>query len=121
MKPVIRSFFSSDVSDLVSWEPNTLASVYFPLELVIGIPDKDGGDIFEVLVATPEALRVHPELGRCFSGQHILIVMEYDWSMIYSKLEELVSACEGVSWYDIALSLAKTFHWEFEDYQELDA
>ncbi len=89
MIPIIKNVFSSDVKDWVSWKPDTLSDVDFPLELTIGPSGQVGGENFEVLISTPEALRAHPELGYCFSGQHILIVMSYDWTLIYSKLEEL--------------------------------
>lgn len=108
--------FSSDVADLTTWEPRDLASVYFPLELTIGIQQQMGGDLFQIQVATPEAIRTHLEEEFCFPARHMLIVMSYDWQRISRKVVELVDKCEGDEWHEIARQLSKNFYWEFEGY-----
>ena len=118
MKAVITEVYSSDVVDFITWSPDSLEEVYFPLDLTISLPGDIGGEVFEIMVVTPEALRSHTELGFCFPGRHYLIVSNYDWNKILSAVQELVDQCEGDSWQDIVELLRRYFYWEYEDHQE---
>lgn len=91
MQAVIKSISSSDVVNLESWKPKRLEDIYFPLELTIGLPDQEGGELFQILVTSPEAIRTHqdPDLGDIFFARHYMIVFEYVWAEILAKLVQL--------------------------------
>jgi hypothetical protein len=140
LRPYIADYHSADVSDLASWSPDSLADIYFGLELSIGIAREEGADLFQVLVATPEALRKYSSytphmlgrpceatrdferanphlLGRYFPARNMLVVMDYSWPDIRSVLEGIVDSCAGDSWDEIASKLSRYFHWEYEDHR----
>ncbi|MCG8347040.1 MAG: Imm8 family immunity protein [Chloroflexales bacterium] len=119
MKPIIKQYDATDVpGDVAQWTPARLEEVYFPLTLTIGEETTPGGDLFSIMIATPEAIRAHATLGPCFFARHWLIVREYRWERIMAVIQERLAACEAETWDAMVLRLARSFHWEFEDYQE---
>ena len=58
LKPTVKGYYSSDVENLSTWIPASLEDVYYPMEMSIGIRDEKQADIFQVVVATPEAIRL---------------------------------------------------------------
>ncbi len=117
MKPEIKEIFSADVADLAAWAPNYLEDIYVGLQLMIGPAGEPGADMFQLLVATPQALRAHRLPGSRPSYQYCLVVHDYDWPEIRSKIEQIVAGCEGNDWLAIAEKLARHFRWEFQDYK----
>lgn len=63
MSILIKEISSSDIDDLEHWQPRDLADIYFPLGLILGQEGHPGGDLFYVLVASPEAFRARSYLG----------------------------------------------------------
>jgi len=57
MKLEIRNFSSMDIANLWDWEPSSLEEVCFHLELEIGEKGSKGGQLFQLVVATPEGLK----------------------------------------------------------------
>lgn len=117
VKPIIKGYYSSDVENLSTWTPTSLEDVYYPLELSIGIAGDDRSDVFQVLVATPEAIRSRLfGKTRCLIGRHILLVTGHDWPSIAKYCASLVETCTEDNWEDAARRLSHFFCWEFEDY-----
>jgi hypothetical protein len=114
--PEIKGFFSSDVGDLSTLRAERAEDVYFPLDLSIGPKGDRMVQLFEVLVATPEALRKRAGNRPYVLGRHHLIVMEYDWPKIQNYLRGLVQSCASNTWEEVAARLSRHFHWEYEDY-----
>ena len=113
----IRSIGSPDV-ELHSWEPTTNAEVYFLVEMEIGEAGVDGADLFQVVVATPEALRAKSKIGmNTIRDRSTLVVSNYDWQEIEKSLETIVLKCESENWATSTLSLQRYFKWEYEDYK----
>lgn len=116
IQPEIKDYFSSDIVDLATWKPASLESLHFGLELSIGSPGGDAADLFQIVIASPEALRRQLGTIRIVSGRHHLIVSSYDWPEIQRYLEELVSKCAAPTWPEAAAKLSRHFDWEYEDY-----
>lgn len=116
LQPEIKGYFSTDILDLATWKPASLASLHFGLDIFIGSPGGDAADQFQIVIATPEALRRDLETTRFISGRHYLIVSSYDWPEIQRYLEELVSKCAAPTWPEAATKLSRHFFWEYEDY-----
>ena len=116
VKPHIHGYYSSDVDDLSTFQGGEREDIYFPLDVYIGSTEKGGADVFQIQIASPEAMRSRFEEQICVSGRHHLIVMDYDWKSIRSFLEELIASCESDNWDKVTEKLARYFHWESEDY-----
>jgi hypothetical protein len=114
--PGLQGFFSSDVENLNGFRPSSLADIYFPLELSIGVKGEKAADLFQILVTSPEALRKRAKTNIYGPGRHCLIVFEYDWPAIKAYLEELVLKCAADTWEEVTQKLSRYFHWEYEDY-----
>jgi hypothetical protein len=117
MRPILKGLFSADVADLDSWQPASLEAVHVAVELEIGVPDEPGADLFQVVIATREALCTRKHRGCCSPDSHHLIVRSYNWRQILQTIEELIAQCEGADWDDCAGQLARYFNWEFEDHR----
>jgi hypothetical protein len=117
LKPIIKGYYCSDVESLSTWTPASLENVYYPLELSIGIEGDDRSDIFQVLVATPEAIRSRfSGKTKCLIGRYIILVAEHDWPSITKYCASLVETCTEDTWEKVASRLACFFRWEFEGY-----
>jgi hypothetical protein len=57
VKLYVAHISSTDVKNLPRWKPKSPEEVYFPLHIEIGEKGQVGTYCFQVLVATPEALR----------------------------------------------------------------
>jgi hypothetical protein len=96
-----------------------MEDVYYPLELTIGIKGDKRGDVFQVLVATPEAIRSRfSSTKKCLTGRHVLLVTEHDWPSITKYCESIVGQCADETWEKVAVCLSRFFRWEFEDYTQ---
>jgi hypothetical protein len=120
IQPIVKGYFSSDVENLATWNPTSPQDVYYPLELSIGTEGEDRADIFQVVVATPEAIRSRlMAKAKCVVGRHILLVAEQDWPSIKRFCESIVEKCADDTWPKVCSRLARSFRWEFEDYVEV--
>ena len=111
----IKQWHSSDVDDLTRWRPATREEVYFPLELNIGERGDPASDIFDVLIATPEALRERART-LVLAERAILLVGDYHWPEIERAIQEIVQHCAAPTWTEAVLRLQLYFRWEYEDY-----
>src|SRR4051812_36485258 len=55
----IRGMRSSDVASLQTWQPSSLADVFYPLELDLCEPGSVGSEVFVAVICTPESLKKH--------------------------------------------------------------
>jgi hypothetical protein len=113
----IRSIGSPDI-ELYSWEPTTNADVIFLVEMEIGEAGVVGADLFQVVVATPEALRANSKTTtNIIRERSTLVVSNYDWQETQKTIESIVRKCEAENWIISTLNLQRYFKWEYEDYQ----
>jgi hypothetical protein len=121
LKPIIKGYYSSDGENLSTWTPACLENVYYALELSIGIEGDDRSDIFQVVVATPEAMRSRfSGKTKCLVGRHMLLVVGHDWPAIANCCASLVETCTEDTWEKVASRLTHFFRWGFEDYTQLE-
>lgn len=113
----IRSIGSPDV-EFYSWEPTTNADIFFLVEMEIGEAGVEGADLFQVIVATPEALRAKSKVGAIVIRERsTLVVSNYAWREINKSLEDIVRKCESETWAISTSNLQRYFSWEYEDYK----
>jgi hypothetical protein len=110
MRAEIKGIFCSDRRDFETWQPDRLQDIYLGLELSIGLTGGEAADLFQVVVATPQAVRGKPERRRA----RLLIVEQYNWPKIRATLQQWVRECEGQTWDEIVTCLRQRFDWEYE-------
>lgn len=115
MRATVRSI-SCDEWSLESFAPADPTCFTLALRIRVGIMGAAGADDFECQVCTPEWLKqavAEPRWGR-----HMLIVREYNWTLIEDAIASYVANCEGSDWNTLAGKVARVLSWEFEDYAE---
>lgn len=118
MRPKLISFFSTDVDACLSkYYPSEPDNFGFLARLIVGEEKTEGGDIFDVMICTPQWLMSNFQESDIIIGRHYLIVFEYNYQRIYSRLKKLIENIHGDNWEEIALKIGRIGHWEFEDYQ----
>lgn len=110
----ILGYTSTDVRDLAVWEPQSLDEVYFPLHIEIGQSGMEGGALFQVLIATPEALRRFGDLHGQISDRNLLVCLQYDWPALDRRIRRIVAGCQKDTWHESIQSLQRFFEWEHE-------
>lgn len=107
---------NSPIIDLDSYFPDDYENFSLWIELKVGPNDSIDADDYRVLVCTPNWLHQNVKDPRW--GRHMLIVREYDRSVIETCIYDYIAKCVGEKWSDIAEKIARNLSWEFEDYQE---
>lgn len=116
MRAEIKALYSLDVHDLEGYSPVVPDSFSLNLRLIVGPYREAGEESFDVQVCTPKWLMQNFGCEEVIVGRHLLIVFEYNFARIKSKIEKFVTQCAGKSWEEVALKVARLGYWEFEDY-----
>jgi hypothetical protein len=122
MRIELKHIHSPDV-DVDEWQPES-NSVWFLLELDIGPVGKEGADIFQVMVGTPEGLRklATADARGVLSNRAAIILHEFSWTALRGAIAAILRECDSSDWKESVLRLQRFFEWEYEDYvQESDA
>ena len=90
-------------------------SVYFLLELEIGVVRDPRGDIFQVLIATPDGLRQNATR-EVITDRSTIIFAEFSLSILRKEIDTILKRCSGKSWEESVIKLQRYFRWEYEDY-----
>ena len=113
----IRSIDSPDVGNLWAWQPQSNEEVIFLIEMEIGEKNTVGADLFQVVIATPEALLLQSSKKfKIIQNRSTIIISKYEWRSIYNGLIEVVKHCESSTWIESVTLLQRFFIWEYEDY-----
>lgn len=89
------------------------------IDLDIGTDDSDAADIFSVRICSPKWI-----LHNCFQNQRVkwgagmMIMNEFNHSVIKSEIEKILKECSKETWEKSLTYLLRFFSWEFEDYQQ---
>jgi hypothetical protein len=115
----IRALDSPDVDGAIeAARPRSNEEVHYLLTLTIGVVGEDGADLFNVVIATPEALRCRAVDNRgILADRATIIVREFDWPTIRSHLEAILRKCDAPTMSEATQRLHRYFHWEYEDYK----
>lgn len=114
----IKDIVSSDVTNVWEWHPKNLEEIYFVLEMEIGYKNRDSADVFQVVVATPEAIRSRQKhLPSYIPGREYFIVLSYSWENLEKELTKIVESCSCEIWEECVKKLTKYFLWEYEDHE----
>ena len=115
LKLEMRNFCSADVDDPSVWEPAPDDEVFFQLEFEVAEIGRRGGNVFQATVATPEGLRWFADKFESpFPDRGLLVMDEYSWSSLNSRLESILVHCAGATWQESVDCLRLYFLWEYE-------
>lgn len=118
MKPKLKEMYSLQLSEsLENFWPDEESNFGISIRLMIGPENSVGSESFDIFVCTPDWIKHQYAEDRCVWGRHMLIVMEYDLTLIRKEVESYISRCTGKDWKAIAKKLNGMGAWEFEDYQ----
>lgn len=110
----VKDYWSPDIYNPWAWNPEN-NSVFYLLEMTIGITGENKGDIYSVIVATPEGiLDLNKAIIKKAELYKILLIYKYDWNQIRNIIDEKLASIhpnEGLQAYD---KLANMFYWEYE-------
>jgi len=100
----------------LSWEefenytPVDPFDAYGWFHVTVGAGETDGGNDFQICVATPKAVGPAQHAGSV-SG---LIIGRFDAGTIKAALTEKISSIQGHTWEEIVDQLRTFMHWEYE-------
>jgi hypothetical protein len=119
MKAKLKNIYSTDIDvQLSDYRPAYQDNFGFLARLIIGEEKMGGEESFDVLICTPQWLISNHNTTDIIIGRHHLIVFEYNYERIYSKLKSLIEGIELSTWNEIGLIVGRIGKWEFEDYKE---
>jgi len=117
VKAELKRIHSPDVYTLENFEPNEADKFGILLQLMVGPVNTEGEESFDLMVCTPKWLSDNYGKTDIVFGRHYLIVFEYDYDAIYSKLKSIIESIDADNWEDLGLLIGRIAKWEFEDYQ----
>ena len=111
MKAVLKAFDCVDHDPIDAWRPKNSEVVDYWLCLHIGPAEKEGADLFYVRVLSGST-------GYASADGKMIVVSDYSWTAVLSRIEEIVSKSDGDNWNAVAKKLSEHFDWEFDGYVE---
>jgi hypothetical protein len=118
VRAVLRELHSPDVYDLRTYRPPDPTRFSLLVEIWAGPDHDDSFESFDVRVCSPAIIAEKAERKAVQSLRHYVLVAEYDYDRLEAFVRSYCARCEGDSWREIAVQLARLGHWEFEDYND---
>lgn len=110
--PEIKDYWSEEIENLVSWEPDDPEYIDIWFTVTIGEKGNEAADDFKVHLVTQK------QLARIKDKKYLLVIPYYEsWSKVTHKLELMVEECKDINWLGMSLQLEKLFLWEYHDYK----
>jgi len=115
--PELRRLHSPDLLDLEHSFPSDPENFCILVQAMIGPRGGEGEESFDFIVCTPKWLIKKIPANGYLLGRHYLIVLHYEYAVVFDAISKLCGRTHGSSWHDAAQRLARFGGWEFEDYQ----
>ena len=122
MRADLRGLDTADApgGDLRAYQPGDAAHFALAITASIGATGETGAELFQFTVCSPSWLAEDP-LPKGFAFlRHTLVVERWDPDIVERAMRDLCLRTEGDNWNEIAVSLSRFGHWEFEDYRPHD-
>jgi hypothetical protein len=110
MEADLRAIEANDIPDWPNWSAADASNALQWFTLTIGPPGDVGADLFQVVVATPTAIRQRREKGR-FVG---LVVDRFEPKLVETAIREFVASCKALTWSGVLDLLRTRMQWEYE-------
>lgn len=119
MKAILKDFYSTDIDvPLLDYIPPFPDNFGLLARLIVREEKMGGEESFDIIICTPQWLISNYKKSDIIIGRHYLIVFEYNYQRIYSKLKSLIEEIEEENWDEIGLKIGRLGKWEFEDYKQ---
>lgn len=117
MRADLKNLHSPDILDLKNYVPNEEDNFGFLLQMIVGRKSyPNDGESFDIFICTPKWLQENKKQQKLVIGLHYIILFEYSYELLYTRLKQLVESMDGKSWQHICYQLSKIGKWEFEGY-----
>ena len=117
MKAEIKRLHSPDVFDLSSFSPDDPQNFGFLLQVIVGIKGIESEESFDMIVCTPKWLESKFGISDVLFGEHYLIVFQYSYENIRSKIASYIEGLKEENWDQLATKIDRIGKWEFRDYR----
>jgi hypothetical protein len=118
MKAILKDIYSTDISiPLADFKPDDSENFGFLVRIIVEEEKHGGEESFDIMVCTPKWLISNHNKSDIIIGRHYLIVFEYNYLRIYSKLKTIIDEIEVKNWDEIGMIIGRIGKWEFEDYK----
>lgn len=107
----IKDYYSAEIADLAHFVPDDANNFYLHLEFNINEASDKRSSIFSVVVATPYSLNQR-KINVKTSMTKFLVVNQYSWHEIKTKIEQIVEGCQCD--YSNIEVLLDYFNWEYQ-------
>lgn len=118
MRAEIKRFHSPDIFDLEAYSPAENSNFSFLLQVMIGPEGENSEESFSITICSLLWLEKFLDSEKVMFGMNCIIVKEYNYAMIKSKIESFVGNCNGENWIEIANKISRISLWEFENYND---
>ena len=118
MKAELKRIHSPDIENLSEYSPEHSDKFSFLLQAIVGPLSEEGEESFDIEVCTPKWLSENYSKDDIIIGRHLLIVFDFNYERIFSKIKSYIENCSGDTWGKVAEQIGRLGKWEFEDYME---
>lgn len=117
MKAVLKEMYSLEINEsLENYIPEEIDNFELIVCIAIGEVSGDGADIFEITVCSSKWLQGQCTYGGAIWGRGLLIMSEYNYSILLNKIQKIIDHLSGDNWHDLARQMSQYARWEFENY-----
>lgn len=118
MNAELKDIFSLEIDcALAAYVPNEPTTFAVGIRMLIGLPDTDASETFDVTVCTPAWIAAELTAERLMWGANLLVVETYDYATIELAIRNRIAQATGSTWVQIAQKISRWALWEFEDYR----
>jgi hypothetical protein len=114
MRAEIHHLLTPDI-DPAAFVPDDPERFAFLVQMLAGPAGEEGEESFQFEVCTPGWLRDRVRTEGPMSGRHFVIVDSFNWPVLQSYFQRLVTRCWGADWHEVATKLSRYGFWEFEE------
>ncbi|WP_280648902.1 Imm8 family immunity protein [Brevibacillus sp. 1238] len=79
--------------------------------------DSEGSDLFYFRVMTPKRLLVILKEEKTLDGRAILIINEFNESLVEKEINKILEDCVRPSWVEVAKAINRHLNWEYDNIQ----
>ena len=106
MKPILKNFYSTYIEvPLSDYTPSSPSVFGLLARLIVGEQEMEGEESFDIMICTPQWLLSNYNSSDIIYVRQHLIVFEYNYQRIYTKIQSLIEGCEGENWDEIGLKI----------------
>ena len=114
----VRSIYSLEIENLDEYVPEDSDLFSVPIRVIVGPSGLDGEESFDIVVCSPEWLKIQCRKDGFVLGRHLLIVEHFEIGAVRSIITKSIESISGNSWKEVAIAVSRIGYWEFEGYHE---